>query len=221
LRTLLKHIVAHTYKPVLVKYLSRTRIYKYGNLKLVVPPDVFHPGFFFSSQLLLKFISGIKLRGCTFLELGAGSGLISFIAAHKGAKVTATDINPVAIEYLDHNSRRNNIKIRILLSDLFTSIPKEQFDFIAINPPYYCKDPKTWIDYAWYCGKNGEYFSNLFKRLHEYICKNSTVLMVLCDGCDIGMIRSIARQYGFAMKIVLSRQNIIEKNFIYKIESNK
>ena len=42
----------------------------------------------------------LPLHGKIFLELGAGNGLISIYAAKKGAKVTATDINPVAVEFL-------------------------------------------------------------------------------------------------------------------------
>lgn len=218
MRTVLKHIVANTYKPLLVKYLSRTRVYRYGNLKLEVPPQVFHPGFFFSSQLLLEYVSRLKLNGHSFLEPGAGSGLISFYAAQNGARVTATDINPVAIEYLHKNSKKNKVDIRVIQSDLFDRIPKEQFDIIAINPPYYRKDPETWKDHAWYCGKNGEFFSRFFNELSYYIHKDSITLMILSEGCDLKMIRSSAERNNFSLNLVLTRQNILEKNFIYKIE---
>jgi methylase of polypeptide subunit release factors len=66
--------------------------------------------------------------------------LISIYAAQKGAIVTATDINPVAIEYLRENTRANHVHIDILRSDLFDEIPVRVFDIVAINPPYYKKD---------------------------------------------------------------------------------
>ncbi len=108
MKAALKHIVAHTYKPLLVRYLSKTRIYKYGDIKLEIPPQVFHPGFFFSTRLLLNYIKQFSLQGKSFLEPGCGSGLISIYAAKKGAKPTATDINPVAIEFLKKNAEQNN-----------------------------------------------------------------------------------------------------------------
>src|SRR5687767_14368333 len=123
MRTMLKHIVSRTYKPWLVKYLSKTRIYRYGSIKLEIPPDVFHPGFFFSTHLLLQYITGLPLKEKKLLELGAGSGLISTYAARKGACVTATDINPVAIKYLRNNSIGNKVDPDIILSDLFDAIP--------------------------------------------------------------------------------------------------
>src|SRR5689334_11980445 len=100
MRNAIKYFVGATYKPLLVKYLSTTRQYQYNGIKLMIPPEVFHPGFFFSTKLLLKCFDQYILKEKTFLELGAGSGLIAIAAGKKGADVTATDINPIAVDYL-------------------------------------------------------------------------------------------------------------------------
>jgi len=218
MRTALKNIVAHTYKPFLEKYLSQKRIYTYGNTRLEIPPEVFHPGFFTSTQFLLQYIKKLELTGKNFLELGAGNGLIAIYVAKHRAKVTATDINPVAIEYLGINSEENKVKLEIILSDLFENIPAQPFDIIAINPPYYKKEPRSLLDHAWYCGENGEFFLKFFNQLPRYIHKTSEVIMVLCDGCDIRMIKEAASQNGFELNCVQTKQSLIEKNFIYKIE---
>ena len=214
----IKNIVGRTYKPFLEKYLSKKRIYTYGNCKLEIPPEVFHPGFFTSTQFLLQYIKTLAIQDKKFLELGAGSGLISIYASKQKANVTATDINPVAIEYLKINSEKNKAGIKIILSDVFKNIPEQQFDIIAINPPYYKKDPQTWIDHAWYCGKNGEFFFELFAQLPQYIHKDSEVLMILCEGCDIEMIESMANQNGFKFICEQTKRSLMEKNFIFKIE---
>jgi release factor glutamine methyltransferase len=219
MRTVIKHIVARTYKPWLVKYLSRTRTYTYGGIKLEIPPEVFHPGFFFSTRLLLGYIKKLPIEGKTFLEPGCGSGLISIFAAKKNAIVTATDINPIAIKYVHRNRLSNEVDLTIIESDLFQNIPAQSFDIIAINPPYYKKHPETSLDYAWFCGENGEYFSNLFAGLGNYIHAGSQVLMVLFDGCDMEMISRLASKNGFRMDCVLTKQNLLEKNFIFKIEN--
>lgn len=218
MRSAIKNIVSHTYKPLLEKYLSKKRIYKYGDIRLEIPPEVFHPGFFSSTQLLLQYILELPLKEKKILELGAGSGLISMVAAGKGAKVIAIDINPIAVEYLEANSKQNNIQFEIIHSDLFDDIAQQSFDIIAINPPYYKKHPQTLLDHAWYCGENGEYFSKLFRQLAAYVHSNSEVIIVLCDGCDIEMIKSSAKQNDFTMNCMLTKQTIIEKNFIFKIE---
>ena len=221
MKTVIRHIVAHTYKPLLVKYLSKTRVYRYKDIRLDIPPQVFHPGFFFSTQLLLQYISKLPLHEKNFLELGCGSGLISIAAAKKGARVTATDINPVAIEFLKKNSSQNKVDLKIIESNLFKNIPEQQFDIIAINPPYYKKKPVTRQDHAWFCGENGEYFSALFDTIDNYVHNDTEILMVLFEGCDMEMITGFAARNGFVLNCVYSKKNMLEKNFIFKIEKKK
>jgi release factor glutamine methyltransferase len=218
LSTAVKYILGSTWQPFLRKYLSKTRGYRYKNIRLHVPSSVFHPGFFFSTHLLLDQIKGWPLQNKKLLEPGAGSGLISIYAAQKGAIVTATDINPVAVECLKENSSRNNVQIEIVRSDLFDQIPARLFDIIVINPPYYKKDPASYADYAWNCGSNGEYFRKLFSQFGDYIHAETRILMVLCDACDIKMITQIATENGYHMNLVSLKRNMIEKNFIYNIE---
>lgn len=217
MKLLLKHIVARTYKPLLAKYLSKPRTYRYENIRLEIPPQVFHPGFFFSTKLLLRYISTLPLHGRRLLELGAGSGLISIHAAKKGAIVTATDINPVAIEYLRRNCDQNDVKTGIILSDLFAAIPEQRFDIIAINPPYYKRQPRTMADHAWYCGENGEYFEQLFSDLDKYIHNDSIILFVLSDECDLGMINKIASRHFFYMTQKITKRIAWERLYIYQL----
>ena len=215
---LIRYVVAKTYQPLLVRYLSHTRTYSYKNIRLQVPSEVFHPGFFYSTHYLLQYIDGLQLQQKTFLELGAGSGLIAMYAAKKNAYVTASDINPTAIEYLGINQAANGVNISVVHSDMFSAIPRQAFDIIAINPPYYKKDPVLPRQYAWYCGENGEYFQKLFRGIGEYTHPDSTIVMTLCDGCDITMIHSIAKENKYSLRCVVTKQNLVENHFIYKIE---
>jgi release factor glutamine methyltransferase len=214
---MLKYLVAKTYRPLLVKYLAGTRSYSYQNIQLEVPPEVFHPGFFFSTKLLLQVLAHLPLRGKTVLELGAGSGLLSIYAAKNDARVTATDINPIAINTIRKNSFQNKVELAIVESNLFNAIPKRRFDIILLNPPYYKKQPLTWKEYAWYCGANGEFFQQLFAGLDRYMHRHSEVLMVLCDGCDLEMIHEAARVHHFNLTCIQKRRNLVEKNFIFRI----
>jgi len=217
MRTILKHIVARTYKPLLEKYLSKTRTYQYKDIRLEVAPEVFHPGFFFSTHVLLKYLKKLPLQNQHFLELGCGSGLISIYAAKKGATVTATDINKIALQFLARNSRVNNTALRIIESDLFRDIPEQPFDIIAINPPYYKKQPRSDRDYAWHCGENGEFFGSMFRDLGRYVHSQTEVCMVLFEGCDMEMIGNQASKYGFELQCIHAHENLLEKNFVFKI----
>jgi release factor glutamine methyltransferase len=219
MRRIVRSLATIFYKPLLVKWLSKERAYSYQGTRLKIHPQVFHPGFFFSTKLLLQNLAGLSLQDKKLLELGAGSGLISINASKAGAKVTATDINPIAIDYLRQNMQSNGVAFTLIFSDLFNMIPQQCFDIIAINPPYYFQAPANFAQHAWYCGKNGEYFHGLFKNLSNYIDQKTVILMVLCEGSNRSAIQSIGKEYGFGFECVQTAQNLIERNYIYQIHT--
>ncbi len=218
MRNAVQYIVSKTYKPALTRYLSKTRNYSLAGIELEISPGIFHPGFFFSTKLLLNHIRKKDLHNKAVLELGAGSGLLSIYAAKQGAEVFASDISPEAIACLARNRNRNNVSFEIIQSDLFDRITKRKIDLILINPPYYKKKPGSYKEYAWYCGENGEYFQKLFSQLNEYIHDSTEILMVLCDGCDLQMIRGFASANRFEMVCVQAVNKLIEDNYVFKIE---
>lgn len=69
------------------------------------------------------------------LEVGAGSGYTSIILTKKGLDVTCSDINPNALNLIKTNSEENDVKLKIIESDLFNGIPGK-YDTIIFNPPY-------------------------------------------------------------------------------------
>jgi release factor glutamine methyltransferase len=218
LRRAIKYIVSIAVRPALVRYLSKTRTYCYRNIVLQVLPEVFHPGFFFSTKLLLRYLCTLPLRDRRVLELGAGSGLISIALAQLGAVVMASDINEAALQQLELNAAANSVDVDIRHSDLFESLGTMRFDVIAINPPYYKGTARNTRELAWYCGPAGEYFQRLFQQLTGHIHGESDVLMVLCDGCDIDMIRKHAAAGGFRLVLAQRQRNLLETNYIFRIE---
>ncbi|MHA4843577.1 HemK2/MTQ2 family protein methyltransferase [Flavitalea antarctica] len=221
MRSIVKYLVSHTYKPVLEVYLSSTRTYRYQGIELEIPAGVFHPRFFFSTKFLLNQVRNEKFSDQSVLELGAGSGLISIYAASRGGIVTATDINPVAVSCLRKNMHKNKVMLEVLEADMFAGVPVKPYQFVLLNPPYYKKEPASVSDYAWYCGKNGEYFYRLFESLGQYLDSTSKILMVLCEGCDLEMIHHAAANNQFKMECIATGDRFLEKHFIYNISSLK
>ena len=218
MRTIIKKLI---YQPVgvfLKYYLKKDRIAKTPAGNLLIKTGVFHPLFCFSSLFLWKYISSLNLKKHTFLELGAGSGMLSFYAAKQGAIVTATDISQIAIDGLIHNKKQLNAQLTIMLSNLFLNIPPQTFNYILINPPYYPKTPQTESQHAWYCGANFEYFTALFAQLPAFINYNSVVLMSLSEDCNVPQICKIAKQHQFQLVLVKEKRIFWERNFIYQIK---
>ncbi|MBW3014151.1 methyltransferase, partial [Candidatus Woesearchaeota archaeon] len=121
------------------------------------------------------------------LEIGAGSGYLSDVAAEKKTvkSVTACDINPHSITYMQKLEKKGKLayrkKIKIIKSDLFSNI-KGVFDTIVFNPPYLPEDerePGGWLKKATTGGKKGwETIENFLNNLAEFLdSKGKTLLL--------------------------------------------
>lgn len=216
IRKIVRKILSITALPLLRIYLSSPVKYKQGDLVLLIPPGVFHPGFFFSTNYLGKTMRQMDLKGKTLLDLGTGSGMLAFIADNAGAKVTASDISLTAITNLRHNLKLNGREFKTIHSDLFDDFPNEKFDWVVINPPYYKRSPKTEAEYAWYCGEDAEYFKKLFNQLPHFLQPNARVFMVLSEDCALEEIEQLAVSKGFRQQLVSSKRICLERNYIFE-----
>lgn len=220
LRSLQKKIIHHTWRPFLLRYLRQDRPYSFDGLHLVVKKGVFHPGFFFSTKLLIQALQSFDIHQKSLLELGSGSGLITCWAAREGANVLAVDVSEQASINTQQNVKLNHLESNttVLVSNLFDSIKVQVFDFVVINPPYYPKDPKNDEEQAWYCGEGFSYFQKLFDQLSAFVNTKSVVLMSLSEDCDLNAIKSIGEEYDFAFETMISKRTGWEQHFIYQLK---
>jgi methylase of polypeptide subunit release factors len=71
------------------------------------------------------------------LDLGAGSGILSLLAARHARRVVATDVNPHALRLTALNARLNGIdNIETREGSFFEPVAEERFGSIVSNPPY-------------------------------------------------------------------------------------
>ena len=122
-----------------------------GGVSLVVLPDVFHPGLFFSSELLAEVLGREPLAGKLVLEVGTGSGFLALLAARRAQHTVGTDINPEAVRALRINALLNHLedKVEARQGDLFGSVIGERFDVIIFNPPYFAGQAKDLWEHSW------------------------------------------------------------------------
>lgn len=179
-------------------YLRKERHTHYGGMKLKVNTGVFHPGLFQSSRYMADWLQALDLEGKSVLEIGCGAGLISLVAAKKGAAVTAVDINEHAVRNTQENASANGLTLTVMQSDLFAALPATGFDLVLVNPPYYPGEPKDDYARAWYCGPGFEYFHHLFAQLHDRRLDERCYL-VLSEYCDLSSIRDAAGVYGIGL----------------------
>ena len=199
------------------KYYSKPRSFSYQNIEITISSGVFPPQYTFSTKILLKYLQVLDLKGRTFLELGCGSGIISLLAAKKGAIVTATDINETALNQLEKSAIKNGLNLQIVKSDLFKNINEFHFDYIFINPPYYPKEPTSIEENAWFCGENFEYFVKLFQQLPKFVESKSEIIMILSKDCNIKKIQTIAQNNHLDLNLIKIEKSFWETNYLFKI----
>ncbi len=198
-------------------YLSKPRWYTHQGLKIRILPSVFHPGWLLSTKVLVDFALAQQLKGQKVLELGAGSGLIALAAARAGAVVTASDINPHAVESIRESSAINKLPLTIIESDLFQHIPPQSFDYIFINPPYYPQQAQNHREQAFFCGADFEYFQELFDQLPSYLANGAMAHLILSEDCAIDTIHQLARERKLIWELVEQDKKAGEEQFIFAL----
>ena len=100
-----------------------------------------------SSFVLAKFLKRFVGQGKSLLELGAGMGVCSLIAANYGMdKITATDISEDALDFARANVLKNGLESRIDIKGLDVSSPGIDprfpvgFDIIVASELLYLDD---------------------------------------------------------------------------------
>ena len=148
------------------------------------------------------------------LEIGTGSGIVAISCAKKGSKVTATDIDSIAIELAQSNALRNGIKnIEFKKSDLFENI-SGNFDTIIFNPPYLPESNIEPESVAWDGGKDGtKIISRFIKDLPHFLV--GTSYFVLSSLNPISKIEKIADSVGLEIKEKSRKSFFFEEIYVY------
>ncbi|NPA86422.1 MAG: methyltransferase [Candidatus Diapherotrites archaeon] len=152
-------------------------------MRIRVLPGVYPPSedtFFLASRL-----EEIPLDGARVLDLGTGSGYLAVLAALRGARVTAVDIQPKAILNARLNARLNDVRISTRLSDLFENV-RGRFDVVVFNPPYLSPWEEV-NDPAWDGGVPT--ILRFLEEVEEYLAPGGRYLLVLEEGPEWEQIK--------------------------------
>jgi ribosomal RNA small subunit methyltransferase A len=162
--------------------LVRGRRVEYEGLVFYVFPDVYEPSD--DSFLLARHLDARPEQGV--LDMGTGCGLLGILAASKGGRITAVDVNPFAVECSRLNARVNGLSERFeaRVSDLFQELGGERFDLIIFNPPYLPEEKGEatggWLEKAWQGGPSGtEVVERFLNEVRDHLRCGGQVMMVL------------------------------------------
>jgi len=154
------------------------------------------------------------------LELGTGCGLLAILAAKTGAKVTATDPNPAALECARANAMAHGVidRIDFRLGGLFEPVVDKCFDLVIFNPPYLPVRPEEALDgvldRAWEAGSDGRAIIDPFlDELSNHLMKGGRALFVQSSLSDIAKTINVLQTHGFRVEVT-NRKLSFEEIFL-------
>ena len=163
------------------------------------------------TSLLLHFLA-VHRPGQKTLDLGTGCGMLAVMAAARGDRVTATDLNPRAAEFTLFNASLNGVSdIECLTGDTFEPVKGREFDLILANPPFFVTPSSGQM----YCENQMEldgYVERIIREAPKYLEQDGYLQMIMewvqmrgqkwqdrltawfrNSGCDAWVLRSAMR----------------------------
>jgi release factor glutamine methyltransferase len=200
---------------------EKTRTVRSAGFSLLIPPTVFHPRFFISSECFAKFIDGLDVTGKCVADVGTGSGILALAAARAGAKIViAADINANAALAARENARPNGFAGHVvaLCCDLLSAImPQPFFDIILSSPPKHAGEPRDLADAGWHAGADYRSVASLFDLARDRLKPAGRMYVVVSSDSDLDLFGRLISHAGFRAKLVLEHSILIESFIIYEL----
>ena len=109
---------------------------------IIDPQMAFGTGHHETTRLMLQMMEKIALKGKAVLDLGCGSGILSFAAKMLGAdSVIGIDIDPDAIENALHNAKLNQCEDIVFTVGNISQVVGQQFPIILANIQFHILEP--------------------------------------------------------------------------------
>ena len=120
-----------------VAYITGSR--EFMSLEFDVEPGILIPRP--ETEHIVEAIIEHNIQNANILDICTGSGIIAVSLAYylKAARVTAIDINPVAVKVAKQNAAKHGVadRVNVLLRDALQKYNfGEKFDIVVSNPPY-------------------------------------------------------------------------------------
>ena len=166
------------------------------------------------SELLLKCaLREIRISD-TVLEIGGGSGFVSYFLKEKCRSLLATDINPYAVKCM------KKLGIECIRTDLARGI-KGKFSLILFNPPYLDLTEHErrgeWIEKAINGGRGGaEITARFLREIRANLDQNGRII-IIASSLNLHSVCRDMEKLGFSFRIMDRTKLFFEEIYGIKI----
>ncbi len=185
----------------------------HAGLEFVVLPGVFPP--YLDSSLVVRAMR-VEPEDVV-LDVGSGTGVIAVFAARRARRVTATDINPAAVETIRANALRHGLEDRLTAveADLFPPAGRAAFDVVTFNPPY---SDHPAIDMpersVWDPGHAA--VRRFFAGVAGVLRPGGRVYLGWADFADLDFIEGLMAQQGFGFQLIDEARDDTSRFVVYE-----
>ncbi|MCE5214006.1 MAG: class I SAM-dependent methyltransferase [Methanobacterium sp.] len=186
---------------------------EFKDIKYQTHPQVYQPA---EDTYLLAENLQVEKRSMV-LEIGTGTGIIAIIAAKEAQMVTATDVNPYALDCAVKNIVTNKtFNIELRKGNLFEPVEDEKFDLILFNTPYLPSDDNEKVydelEKAWNGGVDGREVIDIFiKDVKDHLNPGGKVQLVQSSLSDSEKTLEILKKQGFDASITAREKCFFEE----------
>lgn len=196
------------------------------NKNFIVLPEVFSPRYFSDTEFFAKNVIKILKSGSRLLEIGPGCGVISVLAALRGARVVAIDTSQKAIKNTKRNTTLHKMLDRVTLmkGNIFSPLnSNDKFDIIFWNSPF------NWVENVPKNTLERTVFDYQYQSIRRYVSGGNKFLkeggrLLLGFSTTIGQLnelKTIVKKYNSKLKLlnkIKSRQGSYPVKFqLYEI----
>ena len=182
------------------------------DLELVVLSGVFSPKYFHGWEIFTRHFPIEKNEDV--LEIGCGTGITSiYLAKHGAKKVIAVDISPEAVRNTQENITINKVEnIEARVSDIFSTINNEEkFHTIYWNLPFIYKPSsyqyRSMLERGLF-DPGYQYTERFLAEAPRFLHHGGRVLVGMGDFGDVPRFMSLAREYGYNIRLVVSEKSV-------------
>jgi release factor glutamine methyltransferase len=178
-----------------------------AGIDIVVLPQVFSPAYFTDSEWFASEIAKLA-SGRTLLDIGTGTGIIALAAAKRGALVTATDINPHAVENARINFAAHGVAADVFEGDVYAAVADcSRFDLIFWNHPFNLgTNPRE--DALSLCGFDYQYngVRQFIGGAPAHLAPGGRLLLGTSTFAEVALIEQIADGVDFDVRVIARKR---------------
>ena len=200
---------------------------KLNGVLIDVFPYIFPPSSPFSESTHTVYDELGHLKGKNVLDIGTGTGIQAIQAVLAGAeKVDAVDIYEGAVECARHNFKLNCLekKIKVWKSDLFSNVPRKQYDLIIANLPIVDIEEEDLRLHSLF-DPGFKYHERLFQEAPAYLAKDGSIILCHADLQSRGFERleTLATNHGYTFKVKQAIKSLGYewRNYEFKLVGDK